>query len=97
MRGADSYTENLFSSVRLEDFVPANHPLRPIRTWVDVLPSSRTKVNEQKSAIQENRGHEEEQIQRGTDHWVPQAGRSRHGEPPRESRRPVGLSQTVAV
>jgi transposase len=35
MRGADSYTENLFSSVKLEDFVPANHPLRPIRTWVN--------------------------------------------------------------
>jgi transposase len=35
MRGTDSYTENLFSSVNLDDFVPANHPLRPIRTWVN--------------------------------------------------------------
>jgi transposase len=35
MRGADSYTENLFSSVKLDDFVPTNHPLRPIRTWVN--------------------------------------------------------------
>lgn len=35
MRGADRYTENLFSSVKLDDFVPANHPLRPIRTWVN--------------------------------------------------------------
>lgn len=35
MRGADSYTENLFSSVKLDDFVPANHPLRPIRTWIN--------------------------------------------------------------
>ena len=35
MRGPDSYTENLFSSVKLDDFVPANHPLRPIRTWVN--------------------------------------------------------------
>ena len=35
MRGADSYNESLFSTVKLEDFVPANHPLRPIRTWVN--------------------------------------------------------------
>ncbi|ODU58014.1 MAG: hypothetical protein ABT02_15725 [Comamonadaceae bacterium SCN 68-20] len=34
MRGADSYNESLFTTVRLESFVPANHPLRPIRTWV---------------------------------------------------------------
>jgi hypothetical protein len=31
MRGSDGYNESLFSTVRLEDFVPANHPLRPIR------------------------------------------------------------------
>ncbi len=31
MRGADSYNEALFSTVRLDEFVPANHPLRP--TW----------------------------------------------------------------
>ena len=35
MRGADSYSESLFSTVKLEDFVPASHPLRPIRTWVN--------------------------------------------------------------
>jgi transposase len=35
MRGADSYSESLFTTVRLEDFVPANHPMRPIRTWVN--------------------------------------------------------------
>ena len=35
MRGSDSYTENLFSSVKLDDFVPASHPLRSIRTWVN--------------------------------------------------------------
>ena len=35
MRGADSYSESVFTTVRLEDFVPANHPLRPIRTWVN--------------------------------------------------------------
>lgn len=34
MRGPDSYSESLFTTVRLEDFVPANHPLRPIRAWV---------------------------------------------------------------
>ena len=35
MRGADAYNEALFTTVRLEDFVPAKHPLRPIRTWVN--------------------------------------------------------------
>lgn len=35
MRGADSYNEALFSTIRLEEFVPANHPLRPIRTWLN--------------------------------------------------------------
>ena len=33
MRGADSYNESLFSTIRLEAFVPADHPLRPIRAW----------------------------------------------------------------
>lgn len=31
MRGADSYTEHLFTMKRLDDFVPSNHPLRLIR------------------------------------------------------------------
>lgn len=35
MRGPDSYCEALFSTIRFEDFVPANHPLRPIRGWVN--------------------------------------------------------------
>ena len=35
MRGPGSYSESLFTTVRLEDFVPANHPLRPIRSWVN--------------------------------------------------------------
>ena len=35
MRGADRYNEALFSTIRLEEFVPANHPLRPIRTWLN--------------------------------------------------------------
>lgn len=28
MRGADTFTESMFTMRRLEDFVPANHPLR---------------------------------------------------------------------
>lgn len=35
MRGSDSYTEGLFTMRRLDDFVPANHPLRRIRTMVN--------------------------------------------------------------
>ena len=31
MRGADSYSESLFTAAKLEDFVPASHPLSPIR------------------------------------------------------------------
>jgi transposase len=34
MRGADGYNEALFTTIRLEEFVPANHP-RPIRTWLN--------------------------------------------------------------
>lgn len=35
MRGADTFTESLFTLRRLEDFVPARHPLRPIREMVN--------------------------------------------------------------
>lgn len=35
MRGPDTFTESLFSLRKLEDFVPANHPLRPIREMVN--------------------------------------------------------------
>ena len=35
MRGADTFTESLFTMRRLEDFVPANHPLHPIRAMVN--------------------------------------------------------------
>ena len=31
MRSADTFTESLFTMRRLEDFIPAHHPLRPIR------------------------------------------------------------------
>ena len=35
MRGADTFTESLFTMQKLEDFVPADHPLRPIRQMVN--------------------------------------------------------------
>lgn len=35
MRGADTFTESLFTMRRLDDFVPAQHPLRPIRAMVN--------------------------------------------------------------
>lgn len=35
MRGADTCTESPFRLHRLEDFVPADHPLRPIRQMVN--------------------------------------------------------------
>ena len=35
MRGADTFTESLFTMRRLDDFVPAQHPLRPIREMVN--------------------------------------------------------------
>lgn len=35
MRGADGYTESMFTMSKLDDFVPANHPLRPIRLWLN--------------------------------------------------------------
>jgi transposase len=46
MRGADSHSESRFTTVKLEDFVPVNHPLRPIRTCVnDVLAKMDTKFS----------------------------------------------------
>ena len=35
MRGADTFTESLFSMRRLDDFVAQNHPLRPVRKMVN--------------------------------------------------------------
>jgi transposase len=44
MRGPDSYNERLFTAVTLEKFVAPNHPLRPIREWVnDALARMNTK------------------------------------------------------
>jgi transposase len=37
MRGEDRKSEGMFSYVRLEERVPANHPLRAIRTLVDAV------------------------------------------------------------
>jgi transposase len=50
MRGTDSHSESLFTTVKLEDFVPANHPLRPIRTWVN---EALAKMDESFSAMYE--------------------------------------------
>jgi len=36
MRGSDTFTETLFSMHKLDDFIPADHPLRPIREMVNV-------------------------------------------------------------
>jgi hypothetical protein len=35
MRAADTFTESPFTVKRLEDFIPQNHPLRPIRKMVN--------------------------------------------------------------
>ncbi|WP_321917456.1 MULTISPECIES: IS5 family transposase [Paraburkholderia] len=35
MRGADGYTEAMFTMTKLDDFVPTNHPLRLIRIWLN--------------------------------------------------------------
>ena len=35
MRGPDTMQERLFTMARLEDFVPADHPLRPIQQMVN--------------------------------------------------------------
>lgn len=35
MRGADGYNKSLFSTVRLEEFVPQAHPLRQVRIWLN--------------------------------------------------------------
>ena len=35
MRGPDTFTEGLFTMRRLDDFVPANHPLRRIRAMAN--------------------------------------------------------------
>jgi hypothetical protein len=45
MRGTDTFTESLFTMRKLEDFIPAEHPLRVIRkmanTALEKMSSSR--------------------------------------------------------
>jgi hypothetical protein len=38
IRGMDEMQESLFTTVKLEDFVPADHPLRPVRLLVNQVP-----------------------------------------------------------
>lgn len=33
MWGADSCIDTLFNSMKLDDFIPANHLLRPVHSW----------------------------------------------------------------
>jgi hypothetical protein len=35
MRGLDRFTESMFTVLKLDDFVPNDHPLRPIRAWLN--------------------------------------------------------------
>jgi len=41
MRGVDGYTGSMFTMSRLDDFVSANHPLRPVRLSLSDYPSAR--------------------------------------------------------
>ena len=47
MRGADAMQESLFTVAKLDDFVPADHPLRAIQMRVnDALAAMNTRFNE---------------------------------------------------
>jgi transposase len=35
MRGPDGFTESMFTVLKPDDFVPKDHPLRPIRSWLN--------------------------------------------------------------
>ena len=58
MRGADAYTESLFTIRKLDDFVPSQHPLRPIRQMVNEA----LKEIEPLLSAPGNRPHEAEDI-----------------------------------
>lgn len=46
MRGMDEMQEPLFTTVKLEDFVPADHPLRPLRLLVNQAEATRRTVRQ---------------------------------------------------
>ena len=47
MRGADAMQESLFTVAKLDDFVPADHPLRSIRVLVnDALTAMNSRFND---------------------------------------------------
>jgi transposase len=50
MKGADSDSESQFSTIRVEEFLPASHPLRPIRICLN---DTLAKVDERFSAMDE--------------------------------------------
>lgn len=35
MRGQDGFTESMFTVLKVDDFLPKDHPLRPIRSWLN--------------------------------------------------------------
>ena len=47
MRGTKRQQDGMFSYVSLEDRVPANHPLRRMKTLIDPLLQSMSKVFDQ--------------------------------------------------
>jgi hypothetical protein len=63
--------------------VPNRPPkdVQPVPSSIDLPPPSHATVKVAKSVNLENDGHENQQIQRGTDHRVPQASRGRRAWP----------------
>ena len=52
MRGADTFTESLFTMRRLEDFVPAKHPLRAIREMANTALAQLARTEEAAKAAE---------------------------------------------
>lgn len=59
MRGSDGYSENSFTAVRLEEFVPANRPLNAIRTWVNDAQGQSARRRESRPGQSGGHGHSE--------------------------------------